>query len=86
VQEAALAAHRQYRFLLVYLHSPEHEDTARFCAETLCDAALTEHVDRNYVAWGGDIRRTDAFRVGANFQHSASCVQTRSQTGSPHGV
>ena len=63
LQEAALAAHRQYRFLLVYLHSPEHEDTARFCADTLCDAALTEHVDRNYVAWGGDVRRTDAFTV-----------------------
>ena len=62
-QEAALAAHRQYRFLLVYLHSPAHENTARFCTETLCDAALTDHVQRNYVAWGGDVRRTDAFRV-----------------------
>ena len=88
MQEAALAAHRQYRFLLVYLHSPEHEDTARFCAETLCDGALTEHVDRNYVAWGGDIRRTDAFRVGAPFsiQSFRLCPQTQSHLGSLHDL
>ena len=60
-----MVAHREYKFLLVYLHSGEHEDTARFCRETLCASEVVDHIGHNFVAWGGDVRRSDAFRVRA---------------------
>ena len=62
-QDAAATAHRGYKFLLVYLHAGEHDATARFCRETLCDAEVVDHIGQHYVAWGGDVRRSDAFRV-----------------------
>lgn len=34
-QEATQAAARQYKFLLVYLHAAGHDDTVKFCRETL---------------------------------------------------
>lgn len=34
-QDATAAAARQYKFLLVYLHAAEHDDTPKFCRETL---------------------------------------------------
>ncbi len=65
----------------MYLHSAAHEDTARFCAETLCDAALTDHVQRNYVVWGGDVRRTDAFRVCSALQQAAQVLRLDRRLG-----
>ena len=35
LQDATAAAARQYKFLLVYLHAAGHDDTPRFCRETL---------------------------------------------------
>ena len=34
-QDATAAAARQYKFLLVYLHAAGHDDTPKFCRETL---------------------------------------------------
>ncbi|KAL3159233.1 hypothetical protein ABBQ32_011205 [Trebouxia sp. C0010 RCD-2024] len=60
-QDAAAQAHRQYKFLLVYLHSADHEDTDQFCHQTLCDPTFTHYVSENFLCWGGDVRKTDAF-------------------------
>lgn len=34
-QDATAVAARQYKFLFVYLHAGDHEDTPRFCREAL---------------------------------------------------
>lgn len=52
---ASARAAREARFLLVYLHSPLHDDTPRFCAGVLGDAATREYVAATFVAWGGDV-------------------------------
>lgn len=63
MQDAAAEAHRQYKFLFVYLHSGQHEATQRFCSETLCAPELVAHIGQHFVAWAGDVRRSDAFGV-----------------------
>lgn len=60
-QDAAVQAHRQYKFLFVYLHSPEHEDTDEFCRQTLCDPDFVQYVNSTFLCWGGDIRKSDPF-------------------------
>jgi hypothetical protein len=122
--QATSTAHSQFKFLFVYLHSPEHEvgacgrgrwrggrhagpwepvvecgrgapaarppdgtrhicfnprrsaqahssllrlrgcqDTGNFCRNVLGSPEVLSYVQEQFVAWGGDIRRADAFTV-----------------------
>ncbi|KAL4423405.1 hypothetical protein ABPG77_009983 [Micractinium sp. CCAP 211/92] len=64
--EAASRAHSEGKFLLAYLHSPEHQDTEAYCRDTLCSPAFVEYVNQTFLCWGGDIQRTDAFRLASS--------------------
>eukprot|EP00127_Corallochytrium_limacisporum_P002391 Clim_evm32s119 gene=Clim_evmTU32s119 len=43
------------KFLLVYLHSPEHTDTDRFCQEVLTSEPIIDYVDGNFLCWAASI-------------------------------
>ncbi|CAM9395024.1 unnamed protein product [Scytosiphon promiscuus] len=60
VQEAA----RQHKFLMVYLHSPLHQDTPEFCRSTLCSAAMVDFMEHNVLVWGGSLMHGEALAVG----------------------
>mmetsp|Transcript_12237 Transcript_12237/g.31309 ORF Transcript_12237/g.31309 Transcript_12237/m.31309 type:complete len:471 (+) Transcript_12237:188-1600(+) len=62
-QEAAARAHRQFKFLFVYIHSPQHPNTAPFCRSTLCAPELLEFLGEQVVPWGGDVRFSDAYSL-----------------------
>ncbi|KAK9918295.1 hypothetical protein WJX75_002911 [Coccomyxa subellipsoidea] len=62
-QAATSQSHSQFKFLFVYLHAPHHQDTDRFCRETLCNPELVEYVNSTFVCWGGDISYPDAYRL-----------------------
>lgn len=64
-RDALREAQDQLKFLFVYLHSPDHADAPRFCRDVLCDPRVRSLVDERFVAWGGDVRRSDAFRLAA---------------------
>lgn len=49
--EASRRAHRDLKFLLVYLHDPNHRDTARFCQETLGAPNVVSFVNDNLLFW-----------------------------------
>ncbi|KAI7840654.1 hypothetical protein COHA_005675 [Chlorella ohadii] len=66
--EAASRAHQEAKFLFVYLHSPQHQDTDAFCRGTLCDPGFAAFVNQHFVAWGGDLRRSDAFRLASSLR------------------
>ncbi|KAJ3171931.1 FAS-associated factor 2 [Geranomyces variabilis] len=62
--QALQKAKTEVRYLLAYLHSPEHDDTDAFCRRTLCDADLApELVSRNVLFWAGDVRNAEAFQA-----------------------
>lgn len=42
---AVQKAHRESKFLLVYLHSPLHDDTNRFCSQVLCSDSILRLVN-----------------------------------------
>ncbi|KAK9806360.1 hypothetical protein WJX72_011391 [[Myrmecia] bisecta] len=67
-QDAAARAHTEFKFLLAYLHSPNHQDTDRFCRGTLCSPGVVEYVNANFVAWGGNIRFADAYRLSSSLR------------------
>jgi FAS-associated factor 2 len=82
-RDAAAAAHRQFKFLLVYLHAPEHEDTDAYVRSVLCDAHVASYADAHFVAWGGSIRQPDAFTLSGRLNVSAyPCVALLAFSGS----
>ncbi len=57
-------AKRDLKFLLVYLHSPEHQDTGGFCRQTLCSQHLLDFLSsRQVLLWGCSVESGEGHRV-----------------------
>ncbi|KAH3667027.1 hypothetical protein WICMUC_005374 [Wickerhamomyces mucosus] len=64
---ALYIAKRDARFLLVYLHSEEHDDTNTFITETLLNTQFLKVVkDHNILVWGGNVLESESFQVSNN--------------------
>lgn len=68
--EALRHAGQQFKFLFVYLHSPEHANTPVFCERTLCSEPVVRFVNENFVAWGGDVRTSEGFQMSNSLKAS----------------
>ncbi|KAK4796959.1 hypothetical protein SAY86_029285 [Trapa natans] len=68
--DALQRSRNAYKLLFVYLHSPEHPDTPVFCERTLCNDALAAFVNENFVAWGGNIRASEGFKMSNSLKAS----------------
>ena len=60
---AVRQAHRESKFLIIYLHSPLHENTERFCQQVLCKREVAEYCDNNVVTWAGSVWNTESYRL-----------------------
>lgn len=57
-------AKRELKYLLVYLHSDLHQNTERFCRETLCDRRLLDFItSKDMLVWGSSVRSSEGYRV-----------------------
>ncbi|KAG0319240.1 hypothetical protein BGZ97_002532 [Linnemannia gamsii] len=67
---AALSkAKNDLKFLVVYLHSDEHDATDKFCKETLADSELLNYLRTNdFLVWGGNVKETEGFQVATTLQ------------------
>jgi hypothetical protein len=59
------AAHAQYRFLALYLHSASHQDTPDFCRDVLCKPEVASYISEHFVFWAGDVSQPDAYRLSS---------------------
>jgi FAS-associated factor 2 len=62
-REAKELARAQNRFLLVYLHSPLHQDSDRFCRDTLAAREVRDYLDENFSAWAGSIEFAEPYNL-----------------------
>lgn len=62
-QQAAQQAKREYKFLVVYLHSKNHQDTDHFCRETLGTEVITDFINENFLSWAGDLSNAEPFKL-----------------------
>ncbi|CAG8407655.1 unnamed protein product [Penicillium salamii] len=59
-------AHRDLKFLLVVLLSPEHDDTSSWVRDTLLAPEVVEFINdpqNNLLVWGGNVRDSEAYQV-----------------------
>lgn len=68
--DALQRSRHEFKMLFVYLHSPDHPDTPSFCEGTLCSEVLAAFVNENFVAWGGNIRASEGFKMSNSLNAS----------------
>ena len=65
-------AKRDLKFLLVYLHSPSHQDTKSFCQDTLAKPALADFIaNMNVIVWACSIDTREGYRVSQALRESS---------------
>lgn len=65
-------AKRDLKFLLVYLHSPSHQDTKSFCQDTLASPGLAEFIaNMNVIVWACSVDTTEGYRVSQALRESS---------------
>lgn len=70
-QSAVALAFSTSKFLLVYLHSPIHEDTNRFCRQVLSSPRLTTLASQYMVTWAGKIWDSEAYGLSTQLKATA---------------
>lgn len=68
--EALRRAGQEFKFLFVYLHSAEHMNTPLFCEGTLCNKTVVNFINQNFIAWGGDVRKSEGYQMSNTLKAS----------------
>ena len=57
-------AKRDLKFLLVYLHSEDHQDTDSFCSNVLSSNEVSQEIESsNIILWSCSVRKTEGYKV-----------------------
>lgn len=56
-------AKKELKFLLVYLHCKDHQDTNKFCRQTLCNPEVIEFINSNCLMWACSVDSLEGYRV-----------------------
>jgi hypothetical protein len=70
-QSAVARAFTESKFLVVYLHSPMHEDTDRFCEQVLVAPTFTTLINEQVVIWGGKVWDAEAYGLSTQLGAAA---------------
>ena len=63
-------AKKELKFLLVYLHSEDHQDADRFCIDVLCNQELRSYISDNFIVWGCSVKYPEGQRVSEALRES----------------
>jgi len=63
-------AKKELKFLLVYLHSEDHEDTDMFCRQVLSNQDLRSYISENCIVWGCSVKLAEGHRVSEALRES----------------
>eukprot|EP00118_Oscarella_pearsei_P002163 m.9717 g.9717 ORF g.9717 m.9717 type:complete len:467 (+) comp21583_c0_seq1:200-1600(+) len=68
--EAVAKARQDIRFLLVYLHSWDHQQTDEFCQKVVCTPGFKEYVEESMIMWACDINSREGYGVSQVMRES----------------
>lgn len=64
-------AKKELRYLLVYLHSEEHQNTEMFCREVLCSEEFINFVNAQLLFWACNTTSPEGYRVSQALRENA---------------
>jgi hypothetical protein len=70
-QSAVELAFQQSKFLLIYLHSPIHEDNDSFCRQVLCNHQFIDFANETSIVWGGNVWDPEAYGLSSQLSVTA---------------
>ncbi|XP_078406882.1 FAS-associated factor 2 [Cetorhinus maximus] len=56
-------AKRELRYLLVYLHGDDHQDTDEFCRSTICNPEVVNFINTRMLFWACSTSKPEGYRV-----------------------
>ncbi|XP_047124443.1 FAS-associated factor 2 [Hydra vulgaris] len=62
-QQALNDAKKELKFLLIYLHAADHQDTPEFCRDVLSNNGFVEYVNGSMIFWACDVSSNEGHRV-----------------------
>ncbi|CAO2596115.1 FAS-associated factor 2 [Lemmus lemmus] len=63
LSQALNDAKRELRFLLVYLHGDDHQDSEEFCRNTLCAPEVVSLINSRMLFWACSTNKPEGYRV-----------------------
>lgn len=61
--DARVQARSSGRLLVIYLHSPQHEDSDAFCSATLASEVVRLCLQENFESWAGSIEYSEPYAL-----------------------
>lgn len=61
--KSLVESHRQRKILFIYLHSPLHHQSEKFCDRILSHPRVLQQLCTNFVSWGGSIHTADGANI-----------------------
>ncbi|XP_015909048.1 FAS-associated factor 2 isoform X2 [Parasteatoda tepidariorum] len=61
--QAVNDAKQDLKFLLVYLHGDDHQDTDQFCSTVLSNPEVVNFVNTSFIFWGCSVNSPEGYRV-----------------------
>jgi len=68
--QALNEAKKDLKFVIVYLHCSEHQDTERFCRETLSDPEVIQFINNNCLFWACSVDTAEGYRVSQSLREN----------------
>lgn len=63
--QALKMGEEESRLVFLYLHSPNHPNTAAFCRDTLCTELAVQFLDANFISWAAMADRGEGLQLAA---------------------
>ena len=70
-QNAVTVAHQSSKFLLIYLHSPLHEETDHFCENIMKSPSIVSYLNQHMVTWVGRVWDAEAYALSSQLRVSS---------------
>ncbi|KAE8748558.1 hypothetical protein FOCC_FOCC004734 [Frankliniella occidentalis] len=64
-------AKHELRFLIVYLHSDDHQDNIDFCRQVLKDESVIQYINTHMLFWGCNVNSTEGYKVSQHLRENA---------------
>ena len=68
--QALNEAKKDLKFVIVYLHGSQHQDTGKFCRETLSNPEVIQFINDNCLFWACSVDTPEGYRVSQSLRES----------------
>lgn len=64
-------AKKELKFLVVYLHSKDHQDTDRFCRQTLSNPDVINYINENCIMWACSVDTKEGYQASLSLRENS---------------